>query len=69
MTLEKTKLRPKYVPGGNNTAATSIEVNFDVNTTNRTEITINSVSGGEATQCTFNDIYVGAEFKTEYSRC
>ena len=65
MTLRKTKLRPKYVPGGgNNTAATSIEVNFDVNTTNRTEITINSVSGGEATQCTFNDIYVGAEFKT-----
>ena len=63
--LRKTKLRPKYVPGGgNNTAATSVEVNFDVNTTNRTEITINSVSGGEATQCTFNDIYVGAEFKT-----
>ena len=61
--LRKTKLRPKYVPGGgNNTAASSIQVNFDVNTTNRTQITINSTSGGDTG--TVNDIYVGAEFKT-----
>ena len=61
--LRKTKLRPKYIPGGgNNTAASSIQVNFDVNTTNRTQITINSTSGGD-TQ-TVNDIYVGSEFKT-----
>lgn len=61
--LRKTKLKPKYVPGGgNNTAASSVLVNFDVNTTNRTEITINSTSGGDTG--TVNDIYVGAEFKT-----
>ena len=61
--LRKTKLRPKYIPGGgNNTAATSIEVNFSVNTTNRTQIIIDSTSGGDTG--TFNDIYVGASFET-----
>ena len=59
--------------GGNNTAATSVEVITGVNvntTTLRTEITINSVAVFyEATQCTFNDIYVGAEFKTGIQDC
>jgi len=60
--LRKTKLRPKYIPGGgNNTAASTIQVNFDVNTVNRTQIVINNSSGGDTNS--FNDVYVGSVFK------
>ena len=60
--LRKTKLRPKYIPGGgNNTAPSSIQINFDVNTVNRTQIIINNTSGGDTG--TINDVFVGSVFK------
>ena len=65
--LRKTKIRPKYIPGGgNNTAPSTVNLTFEVNTTNRNQITITSADGelndGQDPNCVFNNIYVGAEF-------
>ena len=60
--LRKTKVRPKYIPGGgNNTAPQSLTLNFDADITNRTQLTINSATGGDKGD--INDVYVGSVFK------
>jgi hypothetical protein len=59
--LRKTKIRPKYIPYGNaNTAATETTISWTVNTTNRKELTITSVSGGN-----INDLIIGSYFEKD----
>jgi hypothetical protein len=60
--LRKTKIRPRYVPfGGANTATSELTIAFDFNENTPNEITITSVTGGDASN--FNDLVAGSIFE------
>ncbi len=70
--LRKTKIRPKYIPSpGADSSATykNPVLNFDATTTNKTQLTVNSVNNGLASDSLgggfsgLNDLYVGAVFE------
>jgi len=67
--LRKTKIRPKYIPGvgtNNSSNFVPLSVNYDVTTTEKTKLIINTVANGQAaanSAAGINDLYVGAIFE------
>lgn len=70
--LRKTKIRPKYIPtpGADSSATYKNPVlNFDVTAANKTQLTVNSVNGGLASNSAggsfpgLNDLYIGSVFE------